>query len=65
MRAFFIMARPEGVEPPASAVGGQRSIQLSYGRRIVEFISLCQSGFCEPDTDYKVGIRALAHKLRL
>ena len=28
------MARPEGVEPPASVSGGQRSIQLSYGRII-------------------------------
>ena len=28
------MARPEGAEPPASVSGGQRSIQLSYGRII-------------------------------
>ena len=31
------MARPRGFEPLASASGGQRSIQLSYGRRVVDF----------------------------
>ncbi len=29
------MARPKGFEPLASASGGQRSIQLSYGRMTI------------------------------
>ena len=30
--------RPKGFEPPAPGVGGQCSIQLSYGRRFMELL---------------------------
>ena len=39
------MARPEGVEPPTSVSGGQRSIQLSYGRIIFTKLYLSKNPY--------------------
>jgi hypothetical protein len=33
------MVRPRGLEPPTSAFGGRRSIQLSYGRMLKQLVS--------------------------
>ena len=34
----FFVARPSGFEPPTPGFGGLYSIQLSYGRRVMDYL---------------------------
>ena len=46
--AFLLMARPRGFEPLTSASGGQRSIQLSYGRLVTDVYPKFYRDFSKP-----------------
>ena len=51
------MAHPRGFEPLASAFGGQRSIQLSYGCVVVGIISQTEIRKFKPNTHLFLAIK--------